>query len=88
MRIATVLWGMRAPASGTRSAQWGSTLQLPHTPLCPQTMVTEQAAKGSSPPDLRVQYLHQIHANHQVSPSAGVRHGPTQHVGCPNGIKT
>ncbi|XP_055448224.1 Fanconi anemia core complex-associated protein 100 isoform X2 [Psammomys obesus] len=30
-----------------------------------KTMVTEQAARGSSPPDLRVQYLHQIHANHQ-----------------------
>ncbi|XP_052614850.1 Fanconi anemia core complex-associated protein 100 isoform X1 [Peromyscus californicus insignis] len=30
-----------------------------------QTMVTEQAAQGSSPPDLRIQYLHQIHANHQ-----------------------
>ncbi|XP_041501722.1 Fanconi anemia core complex-associated protein 100 [Microtus oregoni] len=30
-----------------------------------QTMVTEQAAQGSSPPDLRMQYLHQIHANHQ-----------------------
>lgn len=30
-----------------------------------QTMVTEQAALGSSPPDLRMQYLQQIHANHQ-----------------------
>lgn len=30
-----------------------------------QTMVTEQAAQGASPPDLRMQYLHQIHANHQ-----------------------
>ncbi|XP_028643742.1 Fanconi anemia core complex-associated protein 100 [Grammomys surdaster] len=30
-----------------------------------QTMVTEQAAHGSSPPDLRMQYLQQIHANHQ-----------------------
>ncbi|XP_029417088.1 Fanconi anemia core complex-associated protein 100 isoform X2 [Nannospalax galili] len=31
-----------------------------------QTMITEQAAHGSSPPDLRMQYLHQIHANHQA----------------------
>ncbi|XP_021563591.1 Fanconi anemia core complex-associated protein 100 [Carlito syrichta] len=31
-----------------------------------QTMVTEQAAQGSSPPDLRVQYLRQIHANHET----------------------
>ncbi|CAO2646368.1 Fanconi anemia core complex-associated protein 100 [Lemmus lemmus] len=30
-----------------------------------QALVTEQAAQGSSPPDLRMQYLHQIHANHQ-----------------------
>lgn len=30
-----------------------------------KTMVTEQAAQGSSPPDLRMQYLQQIHANHQ-----------------------
>lgn len=41
-------------------------------PSVPQTMVTEQAAQGSSPPDLRIQYLHQIHANHQVSPSSWV----------------
>lgn len=26
----------------------------------------EQAARGSSPPDLRVQYLHQIQANHET----------------------
>ncbi|XP_014442213.1 LOW QUALITY PROTEIN: Fanconi anemia core complex-associated protein 100 [Tupaia chinensis] len=31
-----------------------------------QTLVMEQAAQGSSPPDLRVQYLRQIHANHEV----------------------
>ncbi|KAM5273172.1 Fanconi anemia core complex-associated protein 100 [Ctenodactylus gundi] len=31
-----------------------------------QTMVTEQAAQGSSPPDLRLQYLRQIHTNHEV----------------------
>ncbi|XP_020043397.2 Fanconi anemia core complex-associated protein 100 isoform X4 [Castor canadensis] len=31
-----------------------------------QTMVTEQAAQGSSPPDLRIQYLRQIHANHEA----------------------
>ncbi|XP_069339084.1 Fanconi anemia core complex-associated protein 100 isoform X1 [Eulemur rufifrons] len=31
-----------------------------------QTMVTQQAAQGSSPPDLRVQYLRQIHANHET----------------------
>ncbi|XP_006753124.1 PREDICTED: Fanconi anemia core complex-associated protein 100, partial [Myotis davidii] len=30
-----------------------------------QRMVVEQAARGSSPPDLRVQYLHQIQANHE-----------------------
>uniref|UniRef100_E7EVV8 FA core complex associated protein 100 n=1 Tax=Homo sapiens TaxID=9606 RepID=E7EVV8_HUMAN len=31
-----------------------------------QTMVTEQATQGSSAPDLRVQYLRQIHANHET----------------------
>ncbi|XP_070251701.1 Fanconi anemia core complex-associated protein 100 [Myotis yumanensis] len=31
-----------------------------------QRMVVEQAARGSSPPDLRVQYLHQIQANHET----------------------
>ncbi|KAM4844083.1 Fanconi anemia core complex-associated protein 100 [Thomomys bottae] len=31
-----------------------------------QAMVTEQAAQGSSPPDLRIQYLRQIHANHEA----------------------
>nr|XP_031325185.1 LOW QUALITY PROTEIN: Fanconi anemia core complex-associated protein 100 [Camelus dromedarius] len=31
-----------------------------------QRMVVEQAARGSSPPDLRLQYLHQIHANHET----------------------
>lgn len=28
----------------------------------------EQAAQGSGPPDLRMQYLRQIQANHEVSP--------------------
>lgn len=40
------------------------------TARVPQRMVVEQAARGSSPPDLRVQYLHQIQANHEVSPGA------------------
>ncbi|KAM7068127.1 Fanconi anemia core complex-associated protein 100 isoform 3-T3 [Molossus nigricans] len=31
-----------------------------------QRMVTEQAARDSSPPDLRMQYLHQIQANHET----------------------
>lgn len=31
-----------------------------------QRMVVEQAARDSSPPDLRVQYLHQIQANHET----------------------
>ncbi|XP_051685454.2 Fanconi anemia core complex-associated protein 100 [Oryctolagus cuniculus] len=31
-----------------------------------QAMVTGQAAQGSSPPDLRMQYLRQIHANHEM----------------------
>lgn len=31
-----------------------------------QTMVTGQAAQGSGPPDLRMQYLRQIHANHEM----------------------
>nr|XP_023507560.1 Fanconi anemia core complex-associated protein 100 [Equus caballus] len=31
-----------------------------------QRMVVEQAARGSSPPDLRMQYLHQIQANHEM----------------------
>lgn len=26
----------------------------------------QQAARGSSPPDLRLQYLHQIQANHET----------------------
>lgn len=46
----------------------GSALSsTPANPCVPQTMVMEQAARGSSPPDLRVQYLRQIHANHEVS---------------------
>ncbi|XP_012933672.1 Fanconi anemia core complex-associated protein 100 isoform X2 [Heterocephalus glaber] len=45
----------RAPTSGC----------IPPTHV-PQTMVMEQAARGSSPPDLRVQYLRQIHANHEA----------------------
>lgn len=32
----------------------------------PQRMVVEQAAQSSSPPDLRVQYLRQMHVNHEV----------------------
>ncbi|XP_006886214.1 PREDICTED: Fanconi anemia-associated protein of 100 kDa [Elephantulus edwardii] len=31
-----------------------------------QTMVVDQAARGSSPPDLRLQFLRQIHANHEA----------------------
>ncbi|XP_068387554.1 Fanconi anemia core complex-associated protein 100 isoform X2 [Eschrichtius robustus] len=31
-----------------------------------QRLVMEQAARGSSPPDLRLQYLHQIQANHET----------------------
>ncbi|XP_053748258.1 LOW QUALITY PROTEIN: Fanconi anemia core complex-associated protein 100 [Panthera pardus] len=31
-----------------------------------QRMVVEQAAQSSSPPDLRVQYLHQIQVNHET----------------------
>lgn len=31
-----------------------------------QRMVLEQAAQGSSPPDVRMQYLHQIQANHEM----------------------
>ncbi|XP_036124207.1 Fanconi anemia core complex-associated protein 100 [Molossus molossus] len=31
-----------------------------------QRMVMEQAARDSSPPDLRMQYLHQIQANHET----------------------
>jgi len=31
-----------------------------------QRMVVEQAAQSSSPPDLRVQYLRQIHINHET----------------------
>lgn len=37
-------------------------------PVSPQRMVLEQAAQGSSPPDIRMQYLHQIQANHEVRP--------------------
>lgn len=60
-------------ASGLRHPLWeASSSSRPPNPSVPQTMVTEQAAQGSSPPDLRMQYLHQIHANHQVSPSSWV----------------
>ncbi|XP_055431333.1 Fanconi anemia core complex-associated protein 100 [Bubalus kerabau] len=31
-----------------------------------QRLVVEQAARGSSPPDLRLQYLHQMQANHET----------------------
>uniref|UniRef100_A0A4X1UDR5 Fanconi anemia core complex-associated protein 100 n=1 Tax=Sus scrofa TaxID=9823 RepID=A0A4X1UDR5_PIG len=31
-----------------------------------QRLVVQQAARGSSPPDLRLQYLHQIQANHET----------------------
>ena len=31
-------------------------------------MVVQQAAQSCSPPDIRVQYLRQIHANHEVRP--------------------
>ncbi|XP_003786111.1 Fanconi anemia core complex-associated protein 100 [Otolemur garnettii] len=31
-----------------------------------QTMVKQQAARGSSPPDLRIQYLREIHTNHET----------------------
>ncbi|KFV65320.1 Fanconi anemia-associated protein of 100 kDa, partial [Dryobates pubescens] len=31
-----------------------------------QTLVLEQAAQGSGPPDLRMQYLRQIQANHEM----------------------
>ncbi|XP_040845712.1 Fanconi anemia core complex-associated protein 100 [Ochotona curzoniae] len=31
-----------------------------------QAMVMEQATQGSNPPELRVQYLRQIHANHEM----------------------
>ncbi|XP_074870811.1 Fanconi anemia core complex-associated protein 100 isoform X2 [Carettochelys insculpta] len=31
-----------------------------------QALVLEQAAQGSGPPDMRVQYLHQIQANHEM----------------------
>lgn len=50
--------------------------------LCPQAMVMEQATQGSNPPELRVQYLRQIHANHEVRhhedipPEASVRAVP------------
>lgn len=44
---------------------------LPKSPsaeLCsPQALVLEQAAQGSGPPDLRMQYLRQIQTNHEVS---------------------
>lgn len=39
----------------------------PAEPLSPQALVLEQAAQGSGPPDLRMQYLRQIQANHEVS---------------------
>lgn len=37
----------------------------------PQALVLEQAAQGSGPPDLRMQYLRQIQANHEVSHNGG-----------------
>lgn len=37
----------------------------------------EQAAQGSGPPDLRMQYLRQIQANHEVSPPSPPVGSPT-----------
>ena len=46
-------------------------LQPPTPCIPPQRLVVEQAARGSSPPDLRLQYLHQMQANHEVRPFGG-----------------
>lgn len=41
----------------------------------------EQAARGSSPPDLRLQYLHQIQANHEVRSFRDPRPEPSPSLG-------
>lgn len=61
---------LRVPGAGVPGA---GCCQLPQPPPClppclAQALVLEQAAQGSGPPDLRMQYLRQIQANHEVSP--------------------
>lgn len=66
--------GAGAPEAGTPrvGGPWGWVLPAPPAPSLPlslpQALVLEQAAQGSGPPDLRMQYLRQIQANHEVSP--------------------
>lgn len=54
----------------------------------PQALVLEQAAQGSGPPDLRMQYLRQIQANHEVSmsPRRGRWLHPTMPWPPPHGV--
>lgn len=53
-----------------------------HLPLVSlQRLVVEQAARGSSPPDLRLQYLHQMQANHEVRPFGGLCPEPSTRWG-------
>lgn len=53
-----------------------------HLPLVsPQRLVVEQAARGSNPPDLRLQYLHQMQANHEVRPFGGPCSEPSTRQG-------
>lgn len=63
------------PVPGALGSVWGHTGGVPSPatyPLYPpQRLVVEQAARGSSPPDLRLQYLHQMQANHEVRPFRG-----------------
>lgn len=66
------------PGAST-AAKWSLALGLePGLPVLgaqsspfPQALVLEQAAQGSGAPDLRMQYLRQIQANHEVSRSTG-----------------
>lgn len=60
-----------------------------HLPLVsPQRLVVEQAARGSSPPDLRLQYLHQMQANHEVRPFWGPCPEPSTQCDPPLGSHT
>lgn len=70
------LW-LRLPRAGAATA--GAATAPPGRTLCsPQALVLEQAAQGSGPPDLRMQYLRQIQANHEVSWAAEPSRGGTR----------
>lgn len=67
--------GRGRPARGRRTrarSPWCCLSPPGNLLLVPQRMVVEQAARGSSPPDLCLQHLHQIQASHEVRPLGGL----------------